>query len=130
MDAVTVRLGVQVADPVAVWLGVGGIEGVCVPVVNGVLFGVGAAVCERVAVPVKGPVTVLEKEGVPEGEPVWVPVAEFVEDPVTVRVRVGRAEADRDELKEMLEVGVEKALPVLERVLVTEAEAVPVPDPV
>ena len=72
----------------------------------------------------------LEKEGVPEGEPVRVHVAEFVEDPVTVRVWVGRAEADRDELKELLEVGVEKALPVLDPVPVTEFEAVPVPDPV
>ena len=63
------RLGVQVADPVAVWLGVGGIEGVCVPVANGVLNGVGAAVCERVAVPVEGPVTVLEKEGCPRESP-------------------------------------------------------------
>ena len=66
----------------------GGIEGVWVPVANGVPNGVGAAVWERVAVAVEGPVTVLEKEGVPEREPVWVPVAEFVEDPVTVRVRV------------------------------------------
>ena len=80
--------------------------------------------------PVKGPVTVLEKEGVPEGEPVRDQVAVFVEDPVTVRVWVGRAEADRDELNELLEVGVEKALPVPERVVVTEFEAVPVPDPV
>ena len=100
------------------------------PVIGGVLFGVGAAVCERVAVAVKGPVTVLEKEGVPEGEPVWVPVAEFVEDPVTVRVWVGRAEAERDELNELLEVGVEKALAVPERVEVSEPEAVTVPDPV
>jgi len=81
-------------------------------------------------VAVERPVTVLEKEGVPEREPVWVPVAEFVEDPVTVRVWVGRAEAERDELKELLEVGVEKALAVPERVEVTEFEAVPVPDPV
>jgi hypothetical protein len=45
-------------------------EGVCVPVIGGVPLGVGAAVCERVVVAVDGPVTVLEKEGVPEREPV------------------------------------------------------------
>ena len=100
------------------------------PVANGVPNGVGAAVWERVVVAVEGPVTVLEEEGVPEGEPVWVPVAEFVEDPVTVRVWVGGAEAERDELKELLEVGVEKALAVPETEAVTEFEAVPVPDPV
>lgn len=57
-------------------------------------------------------------------------MAEFVEDPVTVRVWVGRAEAERDELKELLEVGVERALPVLDTVPVSEFEDVPVPDPV
>ena len=57
-------------------------------------------------------------------------MAEFVEDPVTVRVRVGGAEAERDELNELLEVGVEKALAVRVPVSVFEFEAVPVPDPV
>ena len=57
-------------------------------------------------------------------------MAEFVEDPVTVRVRVGGAEADRDELNELLEVGVERALAVPETVPVLVADEEGVWDPV
>lgn len=99
-------------------------------VTEGVPDGVGAGVLDRVAVAVERPVTVLERDPLPEGVPVCVPVIVFVEDPVTVRDMVGGAEGDRDELNELLGVGVAAALAVPETVAVPESEEVTVPDPV